>query len=85
MDEILVRREDIDALAQSLDSGTSLPAPDLVRSIVAAIQSTLGDDETAGVIVEVESVPDTFEDSFAAAEAAPAGKHINVTVAKIHR
>lgn len=52
MDSVSVSRDDIDALAQALDTGT-LPAIDLLSSLVAAIRAVSGDDETVTVSVEV--------------------------------
>jgi hypothetical protein len=90
MDSVSVNRDDIDALAQALDTGT-LPAKDLLTSIVAAIRAVSGDEESVTVSVEVvESLQDTFEAAFipepAPPSAAPApGHHVHVKVMKITR
>ncbi len=61
MDSVSVNRDEIDALAQALDTGT-LPATDLLRSLVTAIRAVSGDEESVTVSVEVvESLQDTFE------------------------
>ena len=85
MDDLTVSRNDIEELEQALDSASPPPAPDLLRAIVDAIQSTIGQDETVGVTVETDSVPDLFEAGFVGAGAASADKHIQITVAKVSR
>jgi hypothetical protein len=90
MDSVSVNRDDIDALAQALDTGT-LPAKDLLSSLVAAIRAVSGDEEAVTVSVEVaESLQDTFDAAFTPAPppppAAPApGNHVHVKVMKITR
>jgi len=88
MDNVLVSRDDIDALAGALDTG-SLPAKDLLSSVVAAIRAVSGDDESVTVSVEVGgSLQDTFEAAFEAEPApdAPApGHQVHVRVMKITR
>jgi hypothetical protein len=93
MDSVSVNHDDIDALAQALDTGT-LPAKDLLSSIVAAIRAVSGDEEAVTVSVEVVvSLQDTFEAAFTP-EPAPApppaaapapGHHVQVKVMKITR
>jgi hypothetical protein len=88
MDNVSVSRDDIDALAQALDTGT-LPAKDLLSSLVAAIRTVSGDDESVTVNVEVVgSLQDTFEAAFEPDQApdAPApGHQVHVRVMKITR
>jgi hypothetical protein len=84
MDELLVAREDIDALADAVDAGT-VPAPDLLRALVTAIRSAVGEDDPVSVSVEVESVPEVFEAAFVPEPASNAARHVRVTVAKIGR
>lgn len=90
MDSVSVNRDDIDALAQALDTGT-LPAKDLLSSIVAAIRAVSGDEEAVTVSVEVvESLQDTFEAAFTPEPPPPAaapapGHHVHVKVMKITR
>jgi hypothetical protein len=90
MDSVAVNRDDIDALAQALDTGT-LPAKDLLSSIVAAIRAVSGDEESVTVSVEVvESLQDTFEAAFTPEPAPPPevpapGHQVHVKVMKITR
>jgi hypothetical protein len=88
MDSIAVDRDDIEALAQALDSGT-LPAADLLRCLVTAILGAAGDGESISVSVEVETVQDAFDAAFvpepAADFSAAVGHGVRVTVAKIGR
>ena len=88
MDSVSVNRDDIDALAQALDTGT-LPATDLLRSLVTAIRAVSGDEESVTVSVEVvESLQDTFEAAFTPEPAAggPApGHQVLMRVMKITR
>jgi hypothetical protein len=87
MDSISVSRDDIDALAQALDSGT-LPAQDLLRPLVTAILSAAGAEDSISVSVEVETLRETFEAAFVpepAPDAPAAGHAVRVTVAKIGR
>lgn len=61
MDNVSVSLDDIDALAQALDSGT-LPAEDLLRSVVAAIRAVSGDQDSVIVSVEVvRPLRETFD------------------------
>lgn len=86
MDSVSVNRDDIDALAQALDAG-SLPAQDLLRSLVTAIRTVAGDEPSITVSMEiVDSLPDTFEAAFTPDPVAPAsGRGVRVTFAKIGR
>jgi hypothetical protein len=88
MDSVSVNRDDIDALEQALDTGT-LPAKDLLSSLVAALRAVSGDDESVTVSVEVAgSLQDTFEAAFTpepAPEAPVSGHQIHVTFMKITR
>lgn len=88
MDNVSVNREDIGALSEALDAGT-LPAGDLLRSLISAIRAVSGDDESVSVSVEVVgSLQDTFDAAFIP-EPAPAaairGRQVHVTVMKITR
>ncbi len=86
MDSVSVNRDDIDALAQALDTG-ALPAADLLQSLVTAIREVAGDEEPVTVSVEVaEPLQDTFEAAFAP-DPAPGdpGQQVRVTVMKITR
>lgn len=84
MDSVSVTRDDIDDLAQALHAG-SLPAGDLLRSLIAAIRQASGDDEIVTVSVEVAgSLQETFEAAFTP-EPAPGGPGVRVTVMKITR
>jgi hypothetical protein len=83
VDNLFVSRDDIDALAQLVATGT-LPAQDLLRSLVIALREATGDDDPVSMSVEVGSVAEQFEAGFVP-EAAPAGQHIRVTFAKIGR
>jgi hypothetical protein len=88
MHNVSVNLDDIDALAQALDSGT-LPAQDLLRSLVTAIRAVSGDEESITLSVEVAgSVQDTFKAAFTPdpTPAGPAaGQQIRVTFIKIGR
>lgn len=89
MDSVSVNRDDIDALAQALEDGT-LPAKDLLSSLVAAIREASGDEESVTVSVEVGgSLQDTFDAAFMAEEPAPGdpapGHQVHVQVMKITR
>jgi hypothetical protein len=89
MDSVSVNHEDIDALAQALDAGT-LPAEDMLRSLVTAIRAVSGgDEESVTVSVEVvQSLQETFDAAFTPdpAPGSPAsGQQIAVTVRKIGR
>jgi hypothetical protein len=90
VDNVLVSRDDIDALAQAVEDGT-LPAQELLRSLVTAIQSAAEDEESIQVSVEVaergfggEDLPETFDAAFVP-DADPVGGRVRVTVAKIGR
>jgi hypothetical protein len=64
MDSVSVSLDDIDALAQALDAGT-LPAEDLLNSLVTAIRTAVRDEESVTVSVQVEgSLPETFQAAF---------------------
>ncbi|GAA4951245.1 hypothetical protein [Actinoplanes utahensis] len=80
MDEVVVRRTDIDALAAIADRG-ELPAADLMHALVTAIRTAFGRDDVAGVSVEVEAVAEEFD----AAYRAKGRRQVNVTVLKIGR
>jgi hypothetical protein len=87
VDNISVSLDDIGALAQAVDSGT-VPARDLLRSIVTAIRAVSGGEESVTVSVEVVgSLRDTFDAAFTPdPPAAPAsGQQVHVTVNKITR
>jgi hypothetical protein len=88
MDSISVNRDDIDALEHALDTGT-LPAKDLLRSLLTAIRTASGDEQSVTVSVEVvESLQDTFEAAFTPdpAPGGPApGQQVRVTFSKIGR
>lgn len=89
MDDVSVSSDDIDALAQALDSGT-LPANDLLRSLVAAIRDISGwGKESFTVSVEaVDPVRETFDAAFTPdpAPGGPAsGGQVNVTIKKVGR
>ena len=88
MDSVSVNLDDIDALAQALDTGT-LPATDLLRSLVTAIRRVSGDEQSITVSVEVvASMQDTFDAAFTP-DPAPgepnSGQQVRVTFAKIGR
>jgi hypothetical protein len=84
MDSVPVSRNDIDALAQALNA-SSLPAADLLRSLVTAIRQVSGDDEAVTVNVEVTgSLQETFDAAFTP-EPAPGAPGVRVTVMKITR
>ncbi|BCJ45061.1 hypothetical protein GCM10010168_68610 [Actinoplanes ianthinogenes] len=82
MDEVVVNREDIDALAEAVEQG-DLPAPELLRALVTAIRESVGEDFRVSVSVEVDSVDDQFEASFAPEPSAD--RTVRVTVMKIGR
>ena len=88
MDSVSVNLADIDTLAQALDTGT-LPAKDLLRSLVSAIRTASGDEQSVAVSVEVvESLQDTFDAAFTPdpAPGGPApGQQVRVTFSKIGR
>ncbi len=90
MDSVSVNRDDIDALAQALDTG-AWPAKDLLSSLVAAIRAVSGDEESVTVSVEVVgSLQETFDAAFTPepepAPGAPAsGQQVQVRVMKITR
>jgi hypothetical protein len=88
MDSVSVDRDDIDALEHALDTGT-LPAEGLLRSLVTAIRTVSGDEQSITVSVEVvESLQDTFEAAFTPDPAlgGPAsGQQVRVTFTKIGR
>jgi hypothetical protein len=65
MDSVSVSRDDIDALTQALDAGL-LPAGELLRSLVNAIQAVFdGGEESVTVSVDVTgSLRDTFDAAF---------------------
>jgi hypothetical protein len=89
MDSVSVNHDDIDALEQALSTGT-LPAQDLLRSLVAAIRAVSGGaEESVTVNVEVvEPLRETFDAAFTPdpAPGDPAsGQQVHVTVAKIGR
>lgn len=90
MDNVLVSRDDIDALAQALDGG-SLPAQELLSSLVAAIREVAGDEESVTVSVEVGgSLEDTFDAAFTpdpkpAPDAPALGHQVLMRVMKITR
>ena len=88
MDSVSVNLADIDTLAQALDTDT-LPAKDLLRSLVTAIRRVSGDEESITVSVEVvASLQDTFDAAFTP-DPAPggptSGQQVRVTFAKIGR
>jgi len=88
MDSVSVNLDDIDALAQALDAGT-LPARDLLRSLITAIRRVSGDEESVTLSVQVVmSLQDTFDAAFTP-DPAPgdpaAGQQVRVTFAKIGR
>jgi hypothetical protein len=88
LDSVPVSHDDIDALAQALDAGT-LPATELLRSLVAAIREVSGDEESVTVNVEVAgSLQETFDAAFTP-DPSPgglaSGTQVNVTVRKIGR
>jgi len=82
MDEVTVRRADIDALTEAVEN-SGLPAPDLLRALVTAIGTALGEDEVVSVSVEVDSVTEQFDTAFAASPSS--GRNVRVTVMKIGR
>ncbi len=87
MDSVSVNRDDIEALAQALDAGT-LPAKDLLRSLVTAIRTVSGDEQAITVSMEVvDPLPDTFEAAFTPdpVPAAASGQQVRVTFMKIGR
>jgi hypothetical protein len=96
MDSVSVSRDDIDALTQALDAGL-LPAGELLRSLVTAIQAVSdGGAESVTVIVDVTgSLRDTFDAAFtpepgsaadpAPAPPAPAAQQVHLRVLKITR
>jgi hypothetical protein len=87
MESVSVNRDDIDALERALDAGT-LPAKDLLRSLVTAIRAVSGDEQSITVSMEVdESVQDTFEAAFTPdpAPAPASGQQVRVTFFKIGR
>lgn len=88
MDSVSVDRDDIDALEHALDTGT-LPAEGLLRSLVTAIRTVSGDEQSITVSVEVvESLQDTFEAAFTpepAPEPPAPGHQVNAWVMKITR
>lgn len=88
MDNVSVSLDEIDALVQAVDGGT-LPAEDLLRSIVTAIRAVSGGEESVTVSVEVVGpLRDTFDAAFTpdAAPGGPAsGQQVHVTVNKITR
>lgn len=65
MDSVSVSRDDMDALTQALDAGL-LPAGELLRSLVNAIQAVFdGGEESVTVGVDVTgSLRDTFDAAF---------------------
>ena len=89
MDSVSVSHDDIDALAHALDAGT-LPATELLRSLVTAIRRVSGgDEESATVSVEVVgSLQQTFDAAFTpdpAPGGSASGPQVHVTVRKIGR
>ncbi|WIM97885.1 hypothetical protein ACTOB_001442 [Actinoplanes oblitus] len=85
MDEVVVSRTDIDALAEAVEQG-GLPAPDLLRALITAIRASVGEDARVSVSVEVDavdSVDEQFEAAFVPEPAA--GRTVRVTVMKIGR
>ena len=88
MDNVPVSLDDIDALAQALDSGI-VPAQDLLRALVTAIRAVSGDEESFTVKVEViGSLQDTFDAAFTPdpAPGGPAsGQRPHVRIMKITR
>jgi hypothetical protein len=88
LDSVSVSHDDIDALANALDTGT-LPATELLRSLVAAIREVSGDEESVTVNVEVVgSLQETFDAAFTPdpSPGGPAsGTQVHVTVHKIGR
>lgn len=84
MDNLTIGRDDIQALARAVDDG-AVPASDLLRALVTALQSAVGEDDV--VSLSVETVGELFDAAFVAeppSEAA-APQRIRVTVAKIGR
>lgn len=88
MDSLSVSHDDIAALADALDAGT-LPATELLRSLVAAIREVSGDEESVTVSVEVAgSLQETFDAAFTPdppPEGPASGTQVHVTVHKIGR
>ena len=92
MDSVSVSRDDIGALTQALDAGL-LPAGELLRSLVNAIQAVFdGGEESVTVSVDVTgSLRDTFDAAFtpepgaAAAATAPPAQQVHLRVFKITR
>jgi hypothetical protein len=89
MHNISVDHDDIDALAEAVDTGT-LPAQDLLRSLVAAIRTVAdGEESTITVNVNVRTLGDTFDAAFDAepesADTTTAQGVVRVVVAKITR
>jgi hypothetical protein len=88
LDSVSVSHDDIAALADALDAGT-LPATELLRSLVAAIREVSGDEESVTVSVEVAgSLQETFDAAFTPdpPPGGPAsGTQVHVTVHKIGR
>ncbi|GAA4599244.1 hypothetical protein BJY16_003007 [Actinoplanes octamycinicus] len=82
MDEVVVSRTDIDALAEAVEQG-GLPAPDLLRALVTAIRESVGEDRLVSVSVEVDSVDSEFGAAFVADS--PASQVVRVKVMKIGR
>ena len=94
-EEVIVSAGDINALAQALDGG-AVPAVDLLRPLVTALQGLVGDDEVVTVSVELEPAPstfepvgETFEEAFvaepASEDAGHAGGQVIATYRKIGR
>jgi hypothetical protein len=73
MDSVSVSRDDIDALTQGLDAGL-LPAGELLRSLVNAIQAVFdGGEDSVTVSVDVTgSLRDTFDAAFTPEPGPPA-------------
>jgi hypothetical protein len=90
MDSVPVNRDDIDALAQALDT-SDLPAKDLLSSLVAAISAASDGEEAVTVSVEVVgSLQETFDAAFEPEPELPpgapaSGHQVQVTVMKIGR
>jgi len=62
------------------------PAQDLLRSLVTAIRTVLGDEQSITVSMEVaDSLPDTFEAAFTPDPVPAAASGVLVTFTKIGR
>jgi hypothetical protein len=85
MTEVSVTSSDIASLADAL-AGSSLPASDLLASIVSSILAVCGDEESVTLRVEVvDSLADTFAAAFEPDPAPSHGTQQAVRVMKITR